>query len=586
MLVIAQFPYPYKFYRLLHKHGIRISKHAFRVVFASTLVSVLSFLVINAVLFSMQITSLPLFAKAGGVNLSLATPAEAKSALSAYGQSQVLSVNIGGRNYSAPARLNGVELDVNATLQAIQHPSGWDKIPLVYAIHNRTSGAKLRYSINSYQLKDFVNQINLPAKQKAVDAKLVIPSDIQQMPYVTSEKLGYLFTVDGILSQISQSVNENQSLSVIAGAQILQPKVSSSQLNAVLGRVNELLGRDLTITNGQASYQLTKTDLRKIVTVDTSPIPQAVVNQKNVVELLREHSNIFYTAPVSNQVKTLDGKVIDEKAGASGRAINTQASAAQIAEALEAGKATQTVTMAEVNPSTNYLRNYTATSAGLQALIKDYAVTHRGLYAVSTFELNDNRSAFYNQNISTVPASTYKLFVAYVALKKIEQGKLSFNSATGAGSLDSCLQKMIKVSDNTCAWAILDLIGWNETEKLILAAGFSHTKINNSTGGYMSTTASDLAKLLKGFYKGTLLQASSTNYLFKLMKNQIYRSGIPAGSPGATVADKVGFLYSWNHDAAIVYAPQSTYVLVILTTNASFTQIKELSNQIYNLYNQ
>jgi beta-lactamase class A len=148
------------------------------------------------------------------------------------------------------------------------------------------------------------------------------------------------------------------------------------------------------------------------------------------------------------------------------------------------------------------------------------------------------------------------------------------------------MQKMILVSDNTCAWAILDLMGWNETQKQIDAAGFSYTKINNSVGGYMKSTANDLAKLLKGLYNGTLLQSSSTDYLFKLMKHQIYRSGIPAGSPGATVADKVGFLNSWNHDAAIVYAPHSTYVLVIMTTGADFTKIKELSNQIYNLYNQ
>jgi beta-lactamase class A len=571
-------------------HGLRralhLSKKAAHLIAVTSVVAGLSFLVINAVLLSMQITSLPLFLKAGNLNLSLKTPAEAKELLNTYGQSQVLSVNLQGRIYSAPASMNGVKLDTDATLQAIQHPSGWNKIPLVYAIHNHRSGAKLRYSLNSLELKRYVNQISLPAKQKAVDAKLVIPSDVQQMPYITPEKLGFLFTVDGLLSQISQEINENQSLAVIAGAQILQPKVSGAQLNAIVGRVSELLARDLTITNGQASYKFTQSDLRKIVIVDTSDIPQAGISQKEVVELLRAHSNIFYTPPVSNQVKTLDGKVIDEKDGSSGRAINIQASAVQIVQALEGGQTTQTVTMAQLSPGTNYLRNYTATSSGLQALIKDYAATHRGTYAVATFELNDNRSAFYNQNISTVPASTYKLFVAYVALKKIEQGALSFKTQTAAGTLDSCMQKVILVSDNTCAWAILDLMGWNETQKQIEAAGFSYTKINNSVGGYMKSTANDLAKLLKGFYNGTLLQSSSTDYLFKLMKHQIYRSGIPAGSPGANVADKVGFLNSWNHDAAIVYAPHSTYVLVIMTTNAGFTQIKELSNQIYNLYNQ
>jgi beta-lactamase class A len=160
------------------------------------------------------------------------------------------------------------------------------------------------------------------------------------------------------------------------------------------------------------------------------------------------------------------------------------------------------------------------------------------------------------------------------------------SSQTSAGSLDSCLQKTILVSDNNCAQAIIDLIGWNETQNQVKAAGFSSTNVNNSGGGYMSSTAADLASLLKGLYDGSLLNTSSTDYLLNLMKQQVYRSGIPAGSPNAVVADKVGFLDSWNHDAAIVYAPNSTYVLVILTTNSSFSQIKALSNQIYNLYNQ
>lgn len=145
---------------------------------------------------------------------------------------------------------------------------------------------------------------------------------------------------------------------------------------------------------------------------------------------------------------------------------------------------------------------------------------------------------------------------------------------------------MIKISDNTCAQAILDLVGWAETDKVIQAAGFTSTSLNNSAGGYMSTTANDVAALFRALYNQTLINSTHTDYLFSLMKQQIYRSGIPAGSPDSTVVDKVGFLEGWNHDAAIVYAPNTTYVLVIMTTNSSFSQIKELANQIYNLYNQ
>jgi hypothetical protein len=109
-------------------HGLRralhLSKKAAHLIAVTSVVAGLSFLVINAVLLSMQITSLPLFLKAGNLNLSLKTPAEAKELLNTYGQSQILSVNLQGRTYSAPASMNGVKLDTDATLQAIQHPSG------------------------------------------------------------------------------------------------------------------------------------------------------------------------------------------------------------------------------------------------------------------------------------------------------------------------------------------------------------------------------------------------------------------------------------------------------------------------------
>ena len=63
------------------------------------------------------------------------------------------------------------------------------------------------------------------------------------------------------------------------------------------------------------------------------------------------------------------------------------------------------------------------------------------------------------------------------------------------------------------------------------------------------------------------------------MKRNVYRQGIPAGASG-TVADKVGFLNGLLHDAAIVYSPKGTYVLVILTNGSSWANIAELTKKI------
>ena len=63
------------------------------------------------------------------------------------------------------------------------------------------------------------------------------------------------------------------------------------------------------------------------------------------------------------------------------------------------------------------------------------------------------------------------------------------------------------------------------------------------------------------------------------MNANVYRKGIPAGANG-TVADNVGFLNGLLHDAAIVYGPNGTYVLTIMTDGSSWATIADLTKQI------
>jgi beta-lactamase class A len=87
-------------------------------------------------------------------------------------------------------------------------------------------------------------------------------------------------------------------------------------------------------------------------------------------------------------------------------------------------------------------------------------------------------------------------------------------------------------------------------------------------------------------YGGSLINGGDTSALLDKMGRQIYRSGIPAGSAGSTVYDKVGFYGTYWHDAAIVRGAKATYVLVALTTGSSSGPIKELAQEIQQTLNQ
>ena len=50
---------------------------------------------------------------------------------------------------------------------------------------------------------------------------------------------------------------------------------------------------------------------------------------------------------------------------------------------------------------------------------------------------------------------------------------------------------------------------------------------------------------------------------------------------GRIVADKPGWLSNVQNDAAVVYGPKSTYVLVIMTNGSTTQPLADLSKQIY-----
>jgi beta-lactamase class A len=77
-----------------------------------------------------------------------------------------------------------------------------------------------------------------------------------------------------------------------------------------------------------------------------------------------------------------------------------------------------------VPPTEQYTRTYSASDAGLSALLANYAKDHPGTFGISMVELDGKkRRAEYNGDKQFVTASTYKLFVAYSLMKQIDAGK-------------------------------------------------------------------------------------------------------------------------------------------------------------------
>jgi beta-lactamase class A len=216
----------------------------------------------------------------------------------------------------------------------------------------------------------------------------------------------------------------------------------------------------------------------------------------------------------------------------------------------------------------------------------------RGDFRVTVKELDgDNRYIDISGADAVEPASSIKVFYAWVALRQVDRGAVSLSSRLPSGTTwGKCLTVMIEVSDNLCSADIREALGNRFLNRTFARAGFSETRILlNGDGDYAGkrTSTSDLTELLTRLEAGTLLSDESTARMHTLLRNQIWRSRIAGGTPpGVVVESKPGVLAVNNRlvqtDAAIVRGPNSTYVVSIIgTNNATKAAFRRLSRIVY-----
>ena len=287
-------------------------------------------------------------------------------------------------------------------------------------------------------------------------------------------------------------------------------------------------------------------------------------------------------APGVSYITTKDFLEIERKDGKSGRALSAAATLDNLRKVVIGESETASAVTVSVPPRIEYTRTYSATDKGLNALLTNFAKDNKGTFGVSYAELSgERRRAEYNADKRFVTASTYKLYVAYSTLLRVESGKFSWSEhVTGGRSLEACFNDMIIKSDNPCAEALLQKIGFREITDEAKKIGLKNTTFLE--GDRPLTSASDLAVFLATLESGQMLKPSSRAKLLDAMKQNVYRQGIPAGANGQ-VADKVGFLDNYLHDAAVVYSPGGTYVLTIMTEDSSWAKIAELAREIEKL---
>ncbi len=488
-----------------------------------------------------------------------------------------LTLQIGTTQYKTTAAEAGLKIDEPAVVRGLTDYPWWQRlIPLSLLVVGATKNQAVQTSIDEARFNDYAEARSKDCAVAAKDAGVVVRGETVKLDPAKDGQacpVAYIRTVfDAVSLQKGGTVAR-------LDPQTVKPDRSDKEVASVLKQAQAIVDRQLTITMADKKVSVSKSEVASWLTfpqADKTKNISVAIDEAKVKTYLASAQSVVYVAPGTTHIATLDGVETGRSVGANGRGVDTGATATAISKQLLQGEATTSVqaTLITLPPKVVYDRSYSPTQAGLQALLSDI-IKDKGDYAISVRTLS-GVSASVNASKHYHPASTYKMYVGWAIIQRIAAGQMKWEDAAMNGkNVSQCFDAMIINSDNACGEWLGTQIGWSNLNTMLRGIGLSCT--NLSSAWY--SCASDETLFLYKLQTGQIMAADQADRLLSVMKRQVYRSGIPAGT-GVSVADKVGFLNGLLHDAAIVYAPHGTYVLTIMTSGSSWGQIADAARQI------
>lgn len=218
----------------------------------------------------------------------------------------------------------------------------------------------------------------------------------------------------------------------------------------------------------------------------------------------------------------------------------------------------------------------------LTPVVRGWIDVHKdSQWAVAIQDLeNPTSNLQVNADASFETASLYKLFLTIPMAQKLPFASWQTQHLAGlpqTRTYAECVEAMLANSDNTCAEAIGNYLGWAKASQTVRANGMSGTSLATTQ---LRTTAKDVKAYLVGLDQGQWFDQPTRTFLLTSLAQQHYRAGIPQGCTHCIVLNKTGQLDGFTHDAAIITNDAHRYVLVILSKGGSFAQIADLSELI------
>lgn len=196
-------------------------------------------------------------------------------------------------------------------------------------------------------------------------------------------------------------------------------------------------------------------------------------------------------------------------------------------------------------------------------------------------------------------ASLYKLWVLLEAESRLEDGSLKLDqtvtiiaadqrdggTSTQTGivlTIDDALERMITVSDNAAALALLRTFGVESIVATLAEEGLGGHRFHPSM-----TTARTVATFFGEVAQGELVSPAASQRMLSRLSRQRVNDRIPAALPaGVVLGHKTGNLSSVTHDAGLIRGPDGTAVVLVVLTWDSRTEtgsqlIRDITAAVY-----
>jgi beta-lactamase class A len=514
----------------------------------------------------------------GGANVATA----AENLKRAYADAKV-TIKTDDKSFAASFDEAGIIVDTERSARDAANYPLWQRfVPFSSLAIGLARNAPMQTSFNDQKLRNFADRVQRQGGTPAVNASLAVESGrVEVVPATPSKE----YPAEHVAVAVKKgSLDPRTEISV--APQTKPAALTDKEAQAMVDGVQRLVDDNLIVT---LEGRHTKVDKKIVGSWLRFTANQAAdrlgisLDADSVKDYLGDIQSDVYKAPGTTRIQLIDDREVSRTTGAAGRGINMDVAVSNLHKAVtEPGEGAVSLAITDLPPDISYDKKYSNSDKELASLVDGIAES-KGNYGISLMEM-DGRSAYANGNRQFVAASTYKLYVAYAVSKEVEAGRMSWSDIISGGrTAAQCFDDMIIVSDNDCPKAFGGIIGWSKITTMVRSLGLSNS---TSLGSAMYTTPNDLAYFLYRVQNGSIVTGANRDRLISAMKRQSYtRAGIPKGT-GGTVANKVGEVDGYFHDAAIVYGSKKTYILIVMSYGGSWSGVADAASQVHSYVNR